>query len=286
MLLDITASTYKAINDVMLTGKQFVAAKGIWLQIHKEYSIGVRQGQQIELNAQSRIDIAKLVKAQTDLDPRKDNFSDLQAKSRTEISLLTRHEKFISRPPRSAFVEVRILSANFCVPAYCGMLVLDVLSLEMNRIISIENFDTFANIQRTDLDCICALPNEDLVIVFAGDNMASPAAIQELRAKSDKPWVHFGDYDPAGIHISIFRLKADAIILPDFASVKDILLGLSKRNVFEEQYAQLNSIIKVGSGIAISDHISFIAEQSIAVMQEQLIAHKVKLKLFQILSTE
>lgn len=284
MLLDITPSTYKAINEVMLTAKQFVAAKGIWLQIYSEYSIGVRQGNQIELDAQSRIDIAKLVKVQTELDPRKDNYADLKEKSRTEISILTRHEKFISRPPRSAFVEVRILSDDYCLPGYAGMLVADILALDKHCIISIENFDTFANIQRSDLACLKALPTDNLVIVFAGDNIASPKAVKELRTKIDKPWIHFGDYDPAGIFISLLRLKADSIILPTLSVAENIMIELSNEAVFDEQYAQLRGVIKVGTNKAITEHVTFIAMNKIAVMQEQLIAHKITLTLLQITS--
>jgi hypothetical protein len=278
MQLDITPASYKAINEVMQTGKEFVSAKGVWLQIHLEYNIGVRQGNQIQLDSQSRISIALLVKKQTDLDPRKDNYSELKDKSRTEVSKLTRHEKFISRPPREAFVQVRILNDEYCSPGYLGMVVTDVIELEMNYILSIENFDTFANIQRGDLDCLNLLATDKLVVVFAGDSIASPKAIKLLRDNIKISWTHFGDYDPAGILIAISRLKSNQIILPAIHA-RTQLTTISNLSIFDKQCSQLASINQLKSDKTVIEHISFIANNKVAVMQEQLIAHKIPLVL-------
>jgi hypothetical protein len=282
MRLDITPSTYKAINEVMLTAQKVVLAKGIWLQFYHEYNIGHREGKYLKLNAQARIDIATLVKNQTGLNPRKDNYNDLKVKSRTEISTLSRDEKFISKPPRGDFVEVRTLDFDYSAPGYSGILVKDALELEAQCILSIENFDTFANIQRSDLSCLRPLATGMILVVFAGDSKASPKAVKELRSKSKLPWVHFGDYDPAGIHIALFRLKANFIMLPELAMVESQLIGKSNKLVYERQREQLSLIEGYNGGDDISIHISLIVKHHIAVMQESLIAHRITLCALQV----
>jgi hypothetical protein len=170
------------------------------------------------------------------------------------------------------------LNDEYCSPGYLGMVVTDVIELEMNYILSIENFDTFANIQRGDLDCLNLLATDKLVVVFAGDSIASPKAIKLLRDNIKISWTHFGDYDPAGILIAISRLKSNQIILPAIHA-RTQLTTISNLSIFDKQCSQLASINQLKSDKTVIEHISFIANNKVAVMQEQLIAHKIPLVL-------
>jgi hypothetical protein len=280
MDLNITAQSYKQINVALINAKDLVPASGIWLDLHSEYNIGIRQGNHIALSAKSRIEIANLVKKSIGLDPRKHHYSDLKAMSRTQVSALTKDEKLISLPPREKFVEVRLLIKDYCAPGYQGMLVDDVLALDNQCIISIENFDTFSNIQRGDLNCTMTLSGQTMCVVFAGDTKANPKAVKALMTSNTTPWIHYGDYDPAGLHIGMVRLKVDYIIVPK-ATERERLLALSNEKVHKRQYVQLN-IIKAFTQPEIAEHITFIKKNNIAVMQEQLISHQVGLILIKV----
>ena len=280
MHLSIDALAYKAINNALSKGKETVAAKGIWLELNSEYNIGILQADKILLNSKDRIDIAKIVKNQTDLDPRFDHYEDLTQMSRTEISKRTRNEKFLSLPPREAFVEVRILSQDICAPGYQGMLVDDLLAIEKKCIISIENFDTFTNAQRKTLQCALPIAGETLVLVFAGDNVASPKAFKELIKLNSTPWLHYSDFDPAGLHIGAVRIKCDYLIIPNPNSFTQ-LIKLSKPATYHEQSVQFNSVSKRNI-LNLAEHISFMQLHNIAVMQEQLTSHEISLVLLKL----
>lgn len=280
MHINITPLSYKAINEVLINAKQSVPAKGIWLELHSEYNIGKREGESINLNAKSRIHIANIVKELIGLDPRVDHYHELTQMSRTQISKRTRKEKFISLPPREAFVEVRILNQDDCDAGYQGMIVKDALAIEKKCIISVENFDTFANIQKSNLECVSDIAGDTLFIVFAGDNIANPKAVQELKQKSDALWVHYGDYDPAGIHISLVRLKADRLIVPSLKA-KQSLLEMSNPELFAQQSVQLHHVLPFTQH-GIAEHIAFMKDNRVAVIQEQLTSHQIPLTLLTI----
>jgi hypothetical protein len=258
-------------------GKDSVPSTGIWLELYNEYNLGALQGSIIILDAKSRVGIAEKVKEITDFDPRKDHYEDLKLMSRTQASKFTNDEKFISLPPREAFVEVRRLTNTYHTPGYQGMLVEDVMSLNCPCFVSVENFDVFTNLQLSDIICLEKLAGAHVCLIYSGDNKASPKAVKKLRELNNKPWVHFGDYDPAGIHIAIARLKATHIIVPNIDAIKTSL-ALTNKLVFASQYIQLNKLKQIIPA-SIIPHVEFIKENNIAIMQEQLISHNIPLSL-------
>jgi len=257
-----------------------VPATGVWLEFYSEYNLGVLQGNIIVLNATSRIGIAEKVKEIIGLDPSKDNYDDLKLMSRTQVSKITNQEKFISLPPREVFVEVRHLTSTYHAPGYQGMLVQDVMSLNCACFVSVENFDVFANLQLGDLTCLKKLAGANVLLVYSGDNKASPKAVKKLIELNNRPWVHFGDYDPAGIHIAIVKLKATHLIVPNINHIKSSL-ALTNKFVFNEQHVQLNKIKQITTD-TITPHVEFIKKNSIAIMQEQLISHGIPLSLIEL----
>jgi hypothetical protein len=275
MDFEITALAYKDINDALINGKAEVPAKGIWLRLNSEYNIGTRDNKCFLLTSADRVKTAEIVKKVTDLDPRLDNYAELTKMSRTQISKKTRFEKFLSLPPRADFLEVRILTEDGTPPGYKGMLVEDFLAQNVTCIISVENFDVFANLQTSNLDCIKALAGEVLYIVFAGDNKANPKVIKKLKSLVKVPWVHFGDFDPAGIHISKVRLNADYLILPEIKN--ETLLKLNNPLKFQDQNVQLKNIKAIEGPL--TEYIDFISSNEVAIMQEQLISHQIPLTL-------
>lgn len=273
----MTRAYYKAINKAVINGTDTVPAKGVWLEFNADYGIGTRQRNTILLGPKCRISISEIVKNMTNLDPRIDHYDDLSEMTRTQLSKKTPYEKLLSLPPREAFVEVRVLTKDHCKSGYQGMLVDDVNVLKKNCIISVENFDVFANIQIEHIRCASQLAGDSMVVIFTGDNVANPKAIKKLMKLNSVPWVHFGDYDPAGIHIGIVRLEADYLIIPtnmDFGEFKNI----NNKDKFEGQTVQLNKIVTCTNGEVYS-HVSFIKNNCVAVMQEHLISHEIPLSL-------
>lgn len=271
MQIKINAINYKVINSALKVASSLVANKGVWLKFHKEYGIGSISGKNLLLTATERSTIADIVKKQTDLDPRIDDYEKLSNMDRIEKSKITRFEKLMSLPPREKFLEVRMLSCDAYPVGFQGMLVEQLCSLEPECIISVENFDVFVNLQRKHLDCIKNIYQGTYYIVYVGDNIASPKAVKALREKTDTIWINFGDFDPSGIHIGVTRLKSDYLVLPSLEH-KEILLKLNNPEKHSNQHVHAN-IVNAYESKTLKDYLTFIEKHHIAIMQEQLISH-------------
>jgi|TARA_B110000211_G_C14093145_1_gene560689 hypothetical protein len=275
--IKINATNYKVINTALKIASSSVPKNGVWLKFHKEYGLGVISGKNLLLTATERYTIAEIVKKQTDLDPRIDDYKVLSTMGRIDKSKLTRYEKLMSLPPREKFLEVRMLSCDTYPVGFQGMLVDQLCSLEPECIVSVENFDVFVNLQRKHLDCIKEIYEGVYYIVYVGDNIASPKAVKALREKTDAIWINFGDFDPSGIHIGVTRLKSDYLLLPSL-EYKENLVKLNNPEKHSSQHVHSN-IVNSYECKTLRSYITFIEKHHIAIMQEQLISHDLILSL-------
>jgi hypothetical protein len=268
----ISEQDYYQLSKYLRTASDNVPAKGIWLALFNEYNVGIRQVDLITLTATNRAFIREKVKSLTGFDPVDEPAEKLAQRTRTQNSESGKNEKFISLKPREAFLEYRVLTLKADTQGYLGGDVDQVLSLGIETVISVENFDTFASVSYPQLSEAIST-SKPILVVYRGDNIASPKAVSKLRNRFNKTWFHFGDFDPQGINIGAVDMKANGIILPVLEDI-EANLSLSQKDVYLRQNKNL---MPAHIQTPLKDHIELMKSEKLAIMQEHICAHKLRL---------
>lgn len=272
MSITIGQQDYYQLSKYLRTASDNVPAKGIWLALFNEYNIGSRHLDLITLTATDRAFIRQKVKRLTGFDPVDDPAEKLAQRTRTQNSEIGKNEKFISLKPREAFLEYRILTSKADTQGYLGGAVEHVLSLGIATVVSVENFDTFASVSYTQLS-EAIHTSEPVIVVYRGDNIASPKAVSTFRNRLKGTWLHFGDFDPQGINIGIVDMRADGIILP---MLEDIIANLSLSQ--QEVYLRQNkNLMHAHIETPLKDYIELMKSEKLAIMQEHICARQLRL---------
>lgn len=272
MSITIGQQDYYQLSKHLRTASDNVPAKGVWLALLNEYNIGSRHLDLITLTATERAFIRQKVKNLTGFDPVNDPAEKLAQRTRTQNSELGKNEKFISLKPREAFLEYRILTSNADTQGYLGGAVEHVLSLGIATVVSVENFDTFASVSYTQLS-EAIHTSEPVIVVYRGDNIASPKAVSTFRSRLKGTWLHFGDFDPQGINIGIVDMRADGLILP---MLEDITANLSLSQ--QEVYLRQNKNLMLAHiETPLKAHIELMESEKLAIMQEHICARQLRL---------
>ncbi len=263
---------YFQLSKYLKTASDNVPAKGIWLAFYNEYNIGCHQCDLIKLTATDRAFIREKVKGLTGFDPVNDPAEKLAKCTRTKNSEFGKNEKFISLKPREAFIEYRVLMSQADTQGYLGGDVEQVLSLGIKTVVSVENFDTFAS-ATYGLLSEAIKTSEPVILIYRGDNIASPKAVIALRQAFIGKWFHFGDFDPQGINVGVVDMKANGLILPVLA---DILANhsLSQKEVYLRQNENL---ILTHIETPLKEHLELMKSKKLAIMQEHICAHNLRL---------
>lgn len=272
MSITIGEQDYYQLSKYLRTACDNVPAKGIWLALFNEYNVGTRQVDLITLTATNRAFIREKVKSLTGFDPVDEPAEKLAQRTRTQNSESGKNEKFISLKPREVFLEYRVLTSKTDTQGYLGGDVEQVLSLGIETVISIENFDTFASVSYAQLS-EAINTSEPVLVVYRGDNIASPKAVLILRERFKGTWFHFGDFDPQGINIGVVDMRADGIILPTLEDI-EANLSLSQKDAYLRQNRNL---MLAHLQTPLKDHIELMKSEKLAIMQEHICAHQLRL---------
>jgi hypothetical protein len=270
--ITISEHDYRQLGKYLKVASDSVPAKGIWLAFLKEYNTGSRQGDVIKLTASNRFFIREKVKDLVGFDPVDDPAEKLEQCTTTENSERGKNEKFLSLKPRESYLEYRILSQDSETTGYLGGEIYQVIAHDISTVISIENFDTFASIQYAQLSEAIG-SSESIIIVYRGDNTASPKAVLTLRNNFQGKWFHFGDFDPQGINIGIVEMRANALILPSLDGLR-ANLSLSQKDVFLRQNKNL---IYAHLKTPLSEYLELMEAKELAIMQQHICAHQLPL---------
>lgn len=272
MSITINEKDYRQLSKYLTIASNSVPATGIWLAFLDEYNTGTRQSGMINLSASDRLFIKTKVKDLTGFDPVDDLAEKLVQRTRTENSRRGKKEKFLSLKPREVFLEYRLLTPTREAQGYLGGDINQVLDLNVNTVISIENFDTFAYIQHSQLSKLIG-EEEQIIVVYRGDNIASPKAVLALRNAYEGAWFHFGDFDPQGVNIGVVDMQAHGIILPTIESIRENLY-LSQKDVYLNQNKQL---MLAHIGTLLTEHLKLMESHELAIMQEHICSHQLPL---------
>jgi len=270
--ITINEQDYRQLSKYLTIASDNVPATGIWLAFQNEYNVGSRQNELINLSATNRSFIRDKVKHLTGFDPVDDPAEELAQHTRTENSRRGKKEKFLSLKPREVFLEYRILTATSATQGYLGGDVNQILALNVNTLISIENFDTFAYIQHSQLSKVIG-EEETIIVIYRGDNIASPKAVLALRNAHKGAWFHFGDFDPQGINIGVVDMKAHGLILPTIEAIRENLT-LSQKDVYLNQNKKL---MAAHIDTSLAKHLKLMKSEELAIMQEHICAHQLPL---------
>lgn len=268
MSISISEQDYHQLSKHLRLASDTVPAKGIWLALLNEYNAGTRQLDIITLTATNRLFIREKVKELIGFDPVDDPAEELSKLTRTQISEFGKNEKFISLKPREMFIEYRVLTSEIDTQGYLGGCVEQILALGIKTVISVENFDTFVSITHEQLS-VAVDTNKAILVVYRGDNKASPKAVTALRKSNVGMWYHFGDFDPQGINIGIVEIKANGLILPTLESIR-ANLSLSQYHVYSRQNEKL---LDTHMEEGLNPYLSLMKTEKLAIMQEHMCAH-------------
>jgi hypothetical protein len=274
-MLDINAKNYISMANVVLKAKSEVPVNRLWEMLHDNYGIGIRGIGVFNLTSGHRVKLLELVKKEMGLNLRTDKHQGIKSLSQTELSGKSNRAKALSAKPRSPFVELRYFDGKTIERGYYGRKVSHILTLEIDVVLSVENFDTFVSLSTEQLVNFGFKKGEKVLIVFRGDSRASPKAVQAFRMAYTGHWTHFGDFDPKGLHIGAVELNAHTLLLPTMDFLKQVKPAFSQPDLYNKQISFVD-IIPVQNE-QMRELVTIMKTDDLAIEQEHLMAREVPL---------
>tara|TARA_R110002124_G_scaffold67546_2_gene183414 strand:- start:135777 stop:136619 length:843 start_codon:yes stop_codon:yes gene_type:complete len=276
-MLDINAKNYISMASVVLKAKSEVPVNRLWEMLHDNYGIGIRGIGVFCLTPGHRVQLLELVKKEMGLNLKTDKYQDLKSLSQTELSAKSNRAKSLSAKPRAPFIELRYCDGKTIERGYRGLKVSHILTLKIDVVLSVENFDTFVSLSAEQLANFGFKITEKVLIVFRGDSRASPKAVQLFRQTYKGRWAHFGDFDPKGLHIGAVELNAQTLLLPTLDFLNHSKPTFNQTDLYNKQRAFID-IIPIQNK-QMRELITIMKADELALEQEHLIARAVPLTL-------
>jgi hypothetical protein len=221
------------------------------------------------------VKLFELVKKETGLNLKTDNYQELKSLSQTQLSKQSNQAKALSAKPRAPFIELRYFDGKTIAPGYRGLKVADILTITFDLVLSLENFDSFVSLTTEQLLSFGFKMGERILVVYRGDNRASPKAVQAFRKEYTGHWAHFGDFDPKGLHIGAVELNADRLLLPTLDFLKQGKPTFNQPDLYHKQYSSVGNIpLNTEQMRAL---VAAMVDGELALEQEHLIAREVPL---------
>lgn len=282
--MEIKKREYRLISAAVQSVAQEVEFNETWKAIHNEFHIGKRQHRKLTLSATDRRALRDIAIQIVGLDPATTPYEEARSMTRTQAAKSQRNEKTLSKAVRSEYLEVRFFGEKLVIyqtAGYRGMHLIDLVNIDAECVVTIENFDVFVRLESKDLPDF--FDGKECIIIYRGDNKASPRAVIDYLLATKIDSYHFGDFDPKGVEIGLSMPKVKGLIIPVMSAVSaGELSSFSQSNVFYSQELSLKALLKREVG-AIVEYIREIERQKLAVMQEHLIARMTPLQLLPVI---
>jgi len=279
-MLDINANNYISMANVVLKAKAEVADNPFWEMLHENYGIGIRGIGVFSLTSGHRVKLLELVKKEMGLNLKTDKYQDIKSVSQTELSGKANRAKSLSAKPRAPFVELRYFDGKTIGRGYQGLKVSHILKLEIDVVLSVENFDTFVSISTEQLVNFGFKIGKKVLVVFRGDSRVSPKAVQAFRKVYAGHWSHFGDFDPKGLHIGAVELKAHTLLLPTLDFLTQSKPAFSQPDLYNKQLSFVDIIPVQNEQMRLL--LTIMKADELAIEQEHLMAREVPLTLVKV----
>ncbi len=282
-MFKINPANYIAMANVVLKAIPEVAMNSFWTMLHENYGIGIlvsgkgngKGGSKLSLTAGHRVQLFELVKKETGLNLKTDNYQNVKSQPQTELSKQSNQAKALSAKPRAPFIELRYFDGKTIASGYRGLKIADILTLTFDLVLSVENFDVFVSLTTELLLSFGFKTGEKILVVYRGDNIASPKAVKTFRKEYTGHWAHFGDFDPRGLHIGAVELNAHTLLLPTLDFLKQGKPAFNQPDLYHKQCSSVGNIpLKSEQMHAL---VAAMKAGELALEQEHLIAREVPL---------
>lgn len=264
-----------AITDAIQTRKMVVPMNAIWREIHKEFSIGTRRENSLQLSLDDHRHLRDLLRKAAGFDPLTDS---LCFETRLEAASTVVNEKWGGNAGAGRLVNVYRHSAPIAtirgecrVPQGCGLWLnsLDLVLSPSLSIVVVENLAAFLNIEEFNLPAEW----QDALFVYRGHNDITAGSTDLLaRVPEGTAVAVMSDYDAAGLRIALSTTSATGWLGP----APDAYLGTSNAELFEKQAKYLNGLrAEAPDGLRLV--LSRLVQERIAFTQERMAATKAQL---------
>lgn len=279
---------FNAIQSYYLQGKTSTKLTKTWQKIHEEHGVGATNhliggAPAISLSDADRKYLQKWILDETGVDP----FSKEQLPTRrTQAASKGRNEKTAQRGVFADMIRVaradgsliNTLNGDAKIPPRCyANIEGDSLILKDEILITLENGELIREWDTLTLPTAL----QAALLVYRGHD--KEASVLKRLIKKDPPKLNVGfyDFDPAGILMGLSN-EHDALLIPAESSQwvqsnKEFTL-MNQPGVYWQQITQLNSAKRLANP-KVSAILAHIEKESIAVMQEHMLAKNVALEL-------
>lgn len=275
---DITGSDLNRLKQLFSPAKvkegANVALSGVFDTFHRDFSVGIARGENLQLTPRDIRQIRKVIKEQSGFDL----LTDPIPNSRTEMAQFFPNEKLSSRPVKGKVIKIYgLLSTNINGRKYDleeGMNIEISLSclknIEHNQIVIVENYEAFSKFRlvKTDME-----PNP--LIVYRGDKDCSVISKEIALTFPDIELVAWFDTDPKGISLA-FASGADYILVPDLS--KEVLKQHGRSDLFSNQYQNWERV-----SVLIPSNLKLLMSNvEKGITQESIMANDINVSLYKI----
>lgn len=272
---DITGSDLNRLKQLFSPAKvkegANVALSGVFDIFHRDFSVGIARGENLQLTPRDIRQIRKVIKELSGFDL----LTDPIPNSRTEMAQFFPNEKLSSRPVKDKVIKIYgILSTNINGKSYDleeGMNIEIALShlksIEHSQVVIVENYEAFSKFRLVQTDIG---PNP--LIVYRGDKDTGVISKEIALAFPDMELIAWFDTDPQGISLALSS-GAAYMFLPNISI--DILKELGRPELFADQYQNWNRVSKL-----IPHKLEFIMSKvEKGITQESIMANSISLVL-------
>lgn len=182
-----------------------------WEQLHREYNIGLTEGNKIHLFPRDKHELIDLVKQVTGLDLRMDSADCFATATRSEAVARIRDEKWAGRKVSAGRLAMKALPGKrlsingqaLCLPSrsHLDIAIESVTSLEHETLLVIENYECFDRLEQMCWNL--GQHHSDPLVLYRGDpHISSPKGVNEFLQHWKRGVLAMVDLDPAGLLIA------------------------------------------------------------------------------------
>jgi len=194
-----------------------------WEQLHREYNIGLTEGNKIHLFPRDKHELIDLVKQVTGLDLRVDSADRFATATRSEAVARTRDEKWAGRKVSAGRVGMKALPGKrlsingqaFCLPSrsHLDIAIESVTSLEHETLLVIENYECFDRLEQMCWNL--GERHSDPLVLYRGDpHTGSAKGVNEFLQYWKRGVLAMVDLDPAGLLIAQSLPGVQGVVAP------------------------------------------------------------------------
>ena len=274
---------FEIVRQFLRTGKSAVRLNKTWHNIHDTEGLGEINGQFLRFSPEAKLYLRKWFKEQTGIDALTTN---TLPKDRIGMAKLAKNEKLAKkgvfegqlRIAARSNVPIETINGRGYTPRGTTLMVpADQLIINDRDVIVIENGAIMEQINGL------MIPDElnEALFIYRGHESDARELKALLNQQKPKRLIGFYDLDPAGLLMGISN-NYDALLLPDIwkdiQSNEDVLNQINKTDSFWSQGKQLVQLQKA-SPRGINEIIDAVTENTLAIMQEHMLAYGLTLEL-------